>query len=332
VSARALAALLLLLTACQSQGTGSGSASAGGGKEPPDALAEARQLLAQGQPDAVLARLQGAGDPDALLLQGQAWAKKAQTAPLPTAPPMASPAPRGAAPPSAPELKPEELQAVDFYERAVAARPDLGAAHLALAELLGPHALARVQRSSASAKSAAPGRRPGRRSATPEPVPSALPGPDASPARVLREYRLAAQADPSTAIVEAWILFATSAGGLDDAEAAMQELVKRIKERPEPFVRYGDFLLATKKDPEGAIAQYRQALIWKADDEAVKAKVADIYLGMAADHLSRHEYSSAEVRIKEAQKYVANRTSPQGQKLQELQAEVALIRGRPPGR
>jgi Tfp pilus assembly protein PilF len=143
---------------------------------------------------------------------------------------------------------------------------------------------------------------------------------------------LAAQADPATQVVEAWILFATSVGGLDDAEAALQELVKRVKERPEPFVRYGDFLLASKKDPEGAIAQYRQALIWKSDDEAVKTKVADIYLGMAADHLSRREYASAEVRIREAQKYVSNRTSPQGLKLQELQAEVAQIRGRPPGR
>lgn len=328
MSRRGLGALLLLLTACKSQGPGSGSGSVGGGSETPDARAEARQLLAQGQPDAALARLQGASDPDALLVQGLAWAKKAETAPPPTAPPVASPAARGAVPPAAPEFKPEELQAVDFLERAVAARPDLGAGHLALAELLGPHALARVQRASATAKAAAAGRRPPRRGATPEPVPTAVPGPDASPARVLREYRLAAQADPSTGIVEAWILFATSAGGLDDAEAALQELIKRVKERPEPFVRYGDFLLASKKDPEAAIAQYTQALIWRADDEAVKAKVADIHLGMAADHLSRHEYASAEVRIKEAQKYVTNRTSPQGLRLQELQAEVALIRGR----
>ena len=64
----------------------------------------------------------------------------------------------------------------------------------------------------------------------------------------------------------------------------------------------------------------------------MKAKVADIHLGIAADHLTRHEYASAESRIREAQKYVSNRTSPQGLKLQEMQAEVALIRGRPPGR
>ncbi|PYQ25060.1 MAG: hypothetical protein DMF79_00220 [Acidobacteria bacterium] len=319
-----LAALLLVLAACTSQPGGSGS---GGGAETPDPLAEARQFLAQGQADAALARLQGATDPEALLLQGRAWAKKAATAPAPTAPPAASPAPRGATPPLPPEFKFEELQAVDCFERAVAARPDLGAGHLALAELLGPHALARQQRVVATAS-----RRPARRGATPEPVPSAVPGPDASPARVLREYRLTAQADPATRVVEAWILFATSVGSLDDAEAALQELVKRVKERPEPFVRYGDFLLATKKDPDGAIAQYTQALIWKPDDDSVKAKVADIHLGIAADHLNRHEYASAESRIREAQKYVSSRSSPQGLKLQEMQAEVALIRGRPPGR
>ena len=319
-----LTALLLVLEACKGQPAGSGSA---GGAEAPDPLAEARQFLAQGQPDAALARLQGATDPESLLLQGRAWAKKAETAPAPTPPPTASPAPRGATPPLPPEFKFEELQAVDCFERAVAARPDLGAGHLALAELLGPHALARLQRVPAPAS-----RRPARRGATPAPLPSAVPGPDASPARILREYRLAAQADSATQVVEAWILFATSAGGLEDAEAALQELVKRVKERPEPFVRYGDFLLASKKDPEGAIAQYRQALIWRADDDAVKTKVADIYLGLAADHLGRREYASAEVQIREAQKYVSNRTSPQGLKLQELQAEVAQIRGRPPGR
>ncbi len=321
---RGLPTLLLLLTACKSQPVGSGSA---GGAEAPDAVAEARQFLAQGQPDAAVARLHGATDPEALLLQGRAWAKKAETAPAPTPPPAASGAPRGATPPPVPEFKFEELQAIDCLERAVAAKPDLGPGHLALAEILGPHALARVQRLPATASP-----RSARRGATPEPAPSAVPGPDASPGRVLREYRLAAQADPATKVVEAWVLFATSVGGLDDAEAALQELVKRVKERPEPFVRYGDFLLASKKDPEGAIAQYRQALIWKADDDAVKAKVADIYLGMAADHLTRREYASAEARIREAQKYVSNRTSPQGLKLQEMQAEVAQIRGRPPGR
>ncbi len=319
-----LAGLLLLLAACTSQPAGSGP---GRSAETPDPLAEARQFLAEGQADAALARLQGATDPEALLLQGRAWAKKAATAPVPTPLPAASPAPRGATPPLPPEFKFEELQAVDCFERAVAAKPDLGPGHLALAELLGPHALARQQRVVAAAS-----RRPARRGATPEPVPSAIPGPDASPGRVLREYRLAAQADPATRVVEAWILFATSVGSLDDAEAALQELVKRVKERPEPFVRYGDFLLASKKDPDGAIAQYTQALIWKPDDESVKAKVADIHLGIAADHLTRHEYASAESRIREAQKYVSNRTSPQGLKLQEMQAEVALIRGRPPGR
>src|SRR5258706_10489174 len=129
--------VLLLLSACKGQTGGSPVDSAA-----PDPLAEARQLLQQGQAEAALARLQGASDPEALGLQGRAWAKKAEMAPLPTPPALATPLPRRAAPPAAPEFKFEELQAIDCFERAVAAKPDLAAAHLALAEGLGPPALA----------------------------------------------------------------------------------------------------------------------------------------------------------------------------------------------
>ena len=65
-----LAGLLLLLAACTSQPAGSGP---GRSAETPDPLVEARQFLAEGQADAALARLQGATDPEALLLQGRAW-------------------------------------------------------------------------------------------------------------------------------------------------------------------------------------------------------------------------------------------------------------------
>jgi tetratricopeptide (TPR) repeat protein len=323
VSRRPLAALVvLLLVACRGQTGGSG-----GGASAPDPLAEARQFLEQGQADAALARLQGASDPEALFLQGRAWAKKAETAPLPTPPALASPLPRGAAAPAAPEFKFEELQAIDCYERAVAAKPELAAAHLALADLLGPHALARRPEEAATAS-----RRP-RRGTAPEPVAAAPAGPDASPERILREYRLAAQADPSDkAAVDSWVLFATSVGRVGDADAAFQELLKREKEKPEPFVRYGDFLLASKQDAMGAIAQYSQALIWKPDDEAVKAKIADIYLGIAADHLAHQQYATGEARLKDAQKYISNRASAQGMRLQDLQQQVAQIRGRPVGR
>lgn len=324
MSRRPLAALVaLVLAACRGQTGGSG----GGESAAPDPLAEARQLLQQGQADAALARLQGASDPEALVLQGRAWAKKAEMAPLPTPAPLASPLPRGAAAPAAPEFKFEELQAVDCFERAVAAKPELAAGHLALAELLGPHALARRR-----AEAANPAHRP-RHGAAPEPVKAVLPGPDASPERVLREYRLAAQAGAADKVaVDSWVLFATSLGQVEDADAAFQELLKREKEKPEPFVRYGDFLLVSKKDAMGAIAQYSQALMWKPDDEAVKGKIAEIYLGIAADHLAHQQYASGEARLKDAQKYIGNKASAQGMRLQDLQQQVAQIRGRPPGR
>lgn len=316
-----LCALLLLLAACTKPTGGSG-----GEAEAPDPLAEARELLHQGQADAALARLQGASDPEALVLQGRAWAKKAEMAPLPTPPPLASPLPRGAAAPPAPEFKFEELQAIDCFERAVAAKPELAAGHLALAELLAPHALARRREEAAK-----PSHRP-RRGAAPELV-MPLPGPDASPGRVLREYRLAAQAGlTDKAAMDAWVLFATSVGQVEDADAAFQGLLQREKEKPEPFVRYGDFLLVSKKDAMGAIAQYSQALMWKPDDEAVKAKIAEIYLGIAADHLAHQQYATGEERLKDAQKYIGNKASAQGMRLQELQQQVAQIRGRPPGR
>jgi hypothetical protein len=323
LSRRPLAALVvLLLASCRGQTSGSGGDSS---PAPADPLAEARQLLQQGQADAALARLQGATDPEALVLQGRAWVKKAELAPLPTAAPLASALPRGAAAPGPPEFKFEELQALDCFERAVAAKPELAAGHLALAELLGPHALARR-------REASPARRP-RRGAAPEPVPAALPGPDASPERVLREYRLAAQAGAADkGAVDSWVLFATSVGQVEDADAAFQELLKRDKEKPDPFVRYGDFLLVSKKDAMGAIAQYSQALMWKPDDEAVKAKIADIYLGIAADHLAHQQYASGEARLKDAQRYIGNRASAQGMRFQDLQQQVAQIRGRPPGR
>lgn len=324
MSRRPLAALfLLLLAACKGRTGGSGGDAAGA-----DPLAEAREFLHQGQADAALARLQGVSDPEALVLQGRAWVKKAELAPLPTTPPLAAPLPHGAVAPAAPEFKFEELQAIDCFERAAAAKPELAEAHQALAEVLAPHALAHRRDETAN-----PAHRP-RRGAAPEPAGVALPaGPDASPERVLREYRLAAQAGLSDkAAVDSWVLFATSVGRVEDADVAFQELLKREKEKAEPFVRYGDFLLVSKKDPMGAIAQYSQALMWKPDDETVKGKIADIYLGIAADHLAHQQYATGEARLKDAQKYIGNKASAQGMRLQELQQQVAQVSGRPAGR
>jgi tetratricopeptide (TPR) repeat protein len=310
VKRRALGALAFFLSlACHKTGSdGSGAAA--------DPLAEARSFVEAGQFDEALARLQSNNEPEALYIQGLAWARKAERAPLPTPAPGA---------PSAPEWKPEEIRAVDFLERAVQARPDLSAAHLALAQVLAPHALERTGRDAAAGR-----RRKGR---TPEPPPPPVDGPDASPERVIREFQRAAQGDPtSKAPVEALISFAARAGRLAEADSGFQELLKREREKPEPFIAYGDFLRDKKQDVDGAIAQYRQALMWRPDDDATRGKIADIYLAMARAHVDAREYATADARLREAEKYVTDKSSPQGQRLQEQQTFLAQIRGRSPGR
>jgi tetratricopeptide (TPR) repeat protein len=312
VRPRALAALACLVSiACRKGGTEAPAAGA-------DALAEARTLVESGQPDEALARLQSSTDPEALYLSGLAWSRKAEKAPIPT------PAPGGTA---LPEWKPEEIRAIDFLERATQARPDLAAAHLALGHVLAPHALARVE---GEAAASAAHRRKGKGAETPPPPAE---GPDASPERVVREFQRAAQGDPaSRAPVEALIDFATRAGRLADADSGYQELLKRVRERPEPFVAYGDFLRDKKQDTDGAIAQYRQALIWRPDDDATRGKIADIYIAQARAHVDAREYATADARLREAEKYVTDKSSPQGQRLQEQQTFLAQIRGRQPGR
>jgi tetratricopeptide (TPR) repeat protein len=315
---RAVAGLLVLLAGarCQARSTSSGGTAAATSRE----LEEARALLDRGDADGALARLQGAGDPESLSLQGRAWAKKAESAPLPTPAPPESPLPKGAPPPAAPEFKPEERKAVELLEKAVAARPDLAAAHLALAGVLGPHAIRQQEREQEALRRPA-GRRP------PEPAPTPEPGVDYSPERVAREYSLAVRGDPSRAPVDAMIAFAVKAGRLDDAEVGYQELVRRIKESGEPFALYGDFLAEQKKDPLAAIEQYKQALIWRPDDEATRAKLAAIFLRRGVEFFDRRQYSLAETQFAEAAKYVTDRGSEQGRILEQHQAKLREIRG-----
>jgi tetratricopeptide (TPR) repeat protein len=307
----ALGALACLLSlACHK--TGSAPAAT-------DPLTEARSLVEAGQFDEALARLQSNTEPEALYLQGLAWARKAERAPLPTPVPGTT---------SAPEWKREEIRAIDFLERAVAARPDLSAAHLVLGQVLAPHALARAERDATGA--AAARQRKGKALQAPS-----LPveGPDASPERVIREYQRAAQADPTSKTpVEALIAFAARAGRVSDADSGFQELLKREKEKPEPFIAYGDFLRDKKQDVNGAIAQYRQALMWRPDDDATRGKIADIYIAMARAHVEAREYATADARLREAEKYVTDKSSPQGKRLQEQETFLAQIRGRSPGR
>jgi tetratricopeptide (TPR) repeat protein len=257
--------------------------------------------------------------------EGVEWARKAETAPLPTPPPLAAPLPKGAVPPPAPEFKPEEIQAVSSFERAIAASPDDPRPHLALARLLAPHAVHRQE-----AEEQAAWRKPARGKKAPPPPPTPDPGGvDFSVDRIVRAYEAAIEKDPvARAPVEALVDFAVRVKRLDAAEAALQELVKRVKESPEPFLRFADFMLTVKKDPEGAIEQYRQALIWSPDDEATRAKVAGIYIDMGAEAYAKKQYAIAQSRFVDAAKYVTDKSSPQGLKVQDYMARLREIRGR----
>ena len=325
--------LLLASVACQSRSTpGAGAGGAAGPVSSRD-VDEARAMMDAGDADGTLARLQNSGeDPEALALQGRAWAKKAESAPLPTPPPPASPLPKGTAPPAPPEFKPEERRAIDLLERAVSLRPDLASAHATLGHILAPHAIRlheREQEAQAARQREAQGRHGGGRAASPEqPLPSMEPGVDYSPARVAREYSLAMRGDSGRPSVEALISFAVKAGQLDDAELGCQELIRRVKESGEPLTKYGDFLVREKKDPVAAIEQYRQALIWSPGDDATRAKLADIFLTRGVDYFNDQQFAMADAQFAEAAKYIPDRDSPQGRILTEHQAKLRAIRVR----
>lgn len=293
----ALVALLIAAAAC--------SREPGGGSKGGDALAEARSLLSERRYDDALARLGDAADPEAAYLAGRAWAGKAESAPV-----------RMGTPGGPSVLKPEQERALGFYERAVAARPDFGDAHIAIAELLAPHAVAAA-------------------AARPAPVPRGKPGAPAAPApdplvdRVLSAYGNAMQSDlAGTQAAEALIAFATRVGRTSEADAAFQELVHRRREDQALLVRYGDFLAGPAGKPEAALAQYAQALIWKPDDTATKLKMAEIHLAAAAAYLRDLQYVQAEARLKDARRYAVDPASPQAKRLAELEGRVREIRGR----
>jgi len=323
----AVGVLLLAAVGCQSRSTPAGSATPASSRD----VEEARAMLEAGDADGTLARLQNAGDdPEALSLQGRAWAKKAESAPLPTPAPAASPAAKGATAPAPPEFKPEERRAIDLLERAVALRPDLAPAHLALAQILAPHAIRFHDRQheaqAARQREAQARRRPVRGS--PEPLPTPEPGVDYSPERVAREYSLAMRGDPGRASVEALINFAVKTGRLDDAELGYQEMIRRMKESAEPLATYGDFLVREKKDPVAAIEQYRQALIWSPNDDVTRSKLANIFLTRGVDYFNDQQFAMAEAQFAEAAKYIPDRDSPQGRVLTEHQAKLREIRVR----
>lgn len=318
---RALLAIALAAAACGRQEPAAREAPPPAPKAPHQ---EARALLEQGQLDAALAKLEAEPqDADNFFYQGRAWAKKAETAPLPTPPPAPSPLSRGATPPPAPELKAEEVRALELLEQAVAAKPDHARAQLAIADLLAPHAMRWYEQEGAARKKVP--LRAGKARATPAPLPP--PVPDYRPERVVQAYQLALQADPaSKASAESFVKFCLRVGRLEDGDAALRELIKRDKESPDPLIRYGDFLMNDRKDPEAAIEQYRQALIWRADDDVTRGKLADIYISMGLQHFAQREYGVAEARFKEAEKYVTDKNSPRGLKVQDHLGRLKDIR------
>lgn len=287
------ALLLLSVPGCRRD------APASGGGDP---LAEPRALVDERRFDDAIARLGEGNDPEALYLLGRAWAGKAQAAPVPT------PAP-GSAAPAGSTLKPEEEQALGFYERATAARPDHAGAHLAIAQLLAAHALV-------GGGARGVGARAGE-------------GADTSVDRVLRSFGDAIQADPAgIAAVEEMIRFAMAAGRVPAADGGFQELVRRRREDPEMLVRYGDFLAGPAGNADGALARYAQALIWRPDDTATRLKMAEIHLAAASALLANLQYAAAEARLRDARRFVVDPASPQAARLRELEGRIRDVRGR----
>jgi tetratricopeptide (TPR) repeat protein len=280
---------VLLLGGCQ-QGPGPVEGS-GGGPHP-----AARALIEQGDYDGALAELAGDSDADALYLMGQAWVGKAG----------------GARRTENGRLGPEEMQALDLFQQAVAARADYGAAHLAVAELLAPYAII--------AKAGSTGRGD---------AASGAGGPVVTVERVLAAYAAAVQADPAdTEAPNRLIEFALKAGRPQDAAAGFEELTRRDRENPDLLVRYGDFLAGPGGNPEEAEGVYAQALIWRPDDAATHLKIADLHIDAAREHLKVNHYAAAEAELREARKHVVDPGSPQARRLQDAARALADASGR----
>jgi hypothetical protein len=325
VRAAGLSSALLVLVACQAREPGPASTAAEGstqraaGNSP---LQQAERLFEGGQLDEALGLLDaGAGEADNLALVGAIWAKKAQSAPLPTPPPPEPGARRGSVP-AAPEFKEEELTALGFLERALTAQAGHPRASLVLAQLLAPHALRRHDLREASSRN-----RKGRRAAAAEPDP--VSSVDFSVDRVAQAFRAAAAGAGSGAALEALYAFAVRTDRIADAEWALEQSVQKDKENPVPLIRFGDFLAQEKKDPRAAIERYREALIWRPDDEQTLGKIADIYTSEAIELYNKSQYAVAQSRLLEAQKFVRNPNSPQGLRIKDYLSKIASIRQSP---
>lgn len=286
---------------------------------PGGAFDDVKALIDGGRLDEALAKLQSQpASGEALYLQGLIWVRRAETAPLPTPPPLPPDAPRGAPAPRAPELKQEERQALELFDQATRTDPQFAAAPLAAAELLAPHALRAFDQQALTR-----GKRGGREAAA-----LAAGEGEWSVDAVLTRYGQAVQAETrGTLAVEALLTFALRVGRLDAADAGFRDLIKRDRESAKPLIRYGDFLRERRGDGLKAADQYQQAMIWAPQDETTRAKLADVYLELGAEHFKKREYLAAQARFDEAGKYVKDAQSPQAQRLRDYAAQLREIRG-----
>ena len=240
--------------------------------------------------DGVLADLAGESDADALYLMGRAWVGKAG----------------GDARTLSGRLGPEEMQAQDLFQQALAARPDHAQAHLALAELLAPYALLSQEGKDETDA-----------------------GPVVTVDRVLRAYGGAVQADPAdTVAVNGLIDFALKAGRTREAAAGFRELTRRDRENPEVLIRFGDFLAGPGENPQEALGVYAQALIWRPDDQATHAKIADLHIDAALSHLELDQYVAVEAELREARKHVRGTDSSQARRLRDAERALTHASGR----
>jgi hypothetical protein len=272
-------------------GCGQESATPEGGPAGPHP--EARSLVERGEYDAALADLAGDGDPEALYLMGRAWVGKAG----------------GDRRTLSGGLGPEEMQALDLFQQAVAARPDHARAHLAIGDLLAPYALA-------------------------SPAPAALDaaagaGTVATVDRVLEAFGAAIQADPADiTAVEQLIDFALETDRAPEAAAGFRELTRRDRENPAVLVRYGDFLAGPGEDPAAALGVYGQALIWRPDDKGIHLKIADLHIDAALVRLELDQYAAVEAQLREARKHMVVPGSSQARRLQDAERALAHASGR----
>jgi tetratricopeptide (TPR) repeat protein len=306
---RLIALVLLLLgsAACRQQPARETGKSAGSGP-----LDEARALLEQGQFDAALAKSldPSADNAEALCLQGQIWARKAERAPLPVA---------GDGAERPPEFKSEELRAIDLFERARATRPTLSEAHLGLASLLAPHAVRRFELTQA-------GRRVPKATRAVAASPASAEETDFSIPRVAALYQEAVKQDPKgLRAVDELQRFAQRIRDKDLLAWSYREGIARDRENPDRLVQLGDFLEKERGDRHGAIEQYRQAIIWRPDDDNTKAKLATLYIALAREHLTAQQWGAAQMMFDEAQKYAAA-DSPQAVQIRAGLEELGAIR------